>query len=119
MELSHSCIQNTTQRRKSQLKRRKKSVGLCFCENEKTLCLCAFAVFLTVLRIVAMRSIIVYFIRSVFEGMISETCLKQLKKEIDSFIDARQDSVCIYQVGSLKYSAKEQIGLIKEHTQII
>lgn len=49
--------------------------------------------------------------KSVFEGMITEGTLKQLKQELASIIDVTEDQVCIYRVDNLKYTCSERIGL--------
>ncbi len=49
--------------------------------------------------------------RSVFEGNLTESQLKKLKKELERLIDIQSDSVCIYKVGSLRYTVKESIGV--------
>ena len=49
--------------------------------------------------------------RSVFEGNITEAQLSRLKNELTDLIDVRCDAVCIYTVGSLRYSSKESIGV--------
>lgn len=57
--------------------------------------------------------------KSVFEGMVTEAKLNKLKSEIGSIIDYRQDRVCIYKLSNLKYTSKEQIGVIKRNDNII
>lgn len=49
--------------------------------------------------------------RSVFEGMITESKLKGMRQELERNITSDADSVCIYQVDSLKYTSKLQIGI--------
>ena len=57
--------------------------------------------------------------RSVFEGTITEATLKRLKKELEHVINTEVDSICIYQMDSLKYTRKEQIGIVEEFSHII
>jgi len=49
--------------------------------------------------------------RSVFEGMITEAKLQKLSDELYRLIDPYHDSVQIYTIGSLKYTAKREIGV--------
>lgn len=49
--------------------------------------------------------------KSVFEGVITEAKLEQLKTEIKKTICTEEDSVAIYEFDTLKYSSKEIIGL--------
>ena len=51
--------------------------------------------------------------RSVFEGNITERKLKKMKGELESCIIRNIDSICIYQLGSLKYTSKIQIGVVE------
>lgn len=57
--------------------------------------------------------------RSVFEGTITEAKLKSLKRELENVIDTEVDSVCIYEMESVKYTRKEQIGIIQTFSNII
>lgn len=57
--------------------------------------------------------------RSVFEGTITEGKLKALKKELENIVDAKVDSICIYEMESVKYAGKEQIGVIQNFSNII
>ncbi len=56
---------------------------------------------------------------SVFEGTITDSKLKKLKDEIKRNIDCRQDKICIYILGSLKYVKKEEIGSFNEQNNFI
>ena len=56
---------------------------------------------------------------SVFEGSITYSKLSKIKKEIMSVIDPKVDSVCIYELESLKFLSKEEIGAIKNCSKII
>ena len=56
---------------------------------------------------------------SVFEGNITDFKLIKLKEEIAKNIDPRKDSVCIYEVESLKYVSKEEIGAVKNISKFI
>jgi CRISPR-associated protein Cas2 len=49
--------------------------------------------------------------KSVFEGMITEGKLNQLKKELKSMIVYTEDEICIYKIETLKYTSKEKIGI--------
>ena len=56
---------------------------------------------------------------SVFEGSITYSKLSKIQKEIMSVIDPKVDSVCIYELESLKFLSKEEIGAIKNCSKII
>ena len=55
---------------------------------------------------------------SVFEGYITESKLNKLKKDLEK-IDVSYDSICFYELESLKYVSKEQIGMVKNHSNLI
>ncbi|MBQ8041079.1 MAG: CRISPR-associated endonuclease Cas2 [Lachnospiraceae bacterium] len=57
--------------------------------------------------------------RSVFEGLLTEATLKHLKKELEAILVTTEDAVSIYQMESLKYTKKEQIGVVGEFGNII
>lgn len=57
--------------------------------------------------------------KSVFEGMITEGKLNQLKRELASKIVCTEDEICIYKIESLKYSSKERIGKEKMNDNIL
>lgn len=57
--------------------------------------------------------------KSVFEGMITDGKLKQLKKELENLIVCTEDEVCIYKIETLKYTSKEKIGLEKRNDNIL
>lgn len=57
--------------------------------------------------------------KSVFEGIITESKLKHLKSEIKGIIKPDSDSVNIYLIGSLKYCAREQIGVFTPEINIL
>ena len=57
--------------------------------------------------------------KSVFEGKITETKLRALKKELEQLIDIKFDSVIIYRMDSVKYTKKEQIGTVWSTSNII
>lgn len=65
------------------------------------------------------RKYLIHAQKSVFEGLISDSKLNKLKKEITSSIDCNYDSVCIYKFGSLRYTEKEQIGIITDYNNIL
>ncbi|MBA5851228.1 CRISPR-associated endonuclease Cas2 [Clostridium sp. cel8] len=50
---------------------------------------------------------------SVFEGEISGANLKKLKIEMDKLMDKSEDSVIIYRFNSVRYSKREEMGVIK------
>lgn len=50
---------------------------------------------------------------SVFEGEISGADLKKLKMELQSKMDAQEDSIILYTFNSTKYSNKEIVGCEK------
>ena len=56
---------------------------------------------------------------SVFEGTITEGKLKSLKSELEQLIDTEEDAVCIYEMDSVRYSRKEQIGRVENYSNII
>ncbi len=49
--------------------------------------------------------------KSVFEGVITKAKLDRLKEELKKLVDTNEDSVCIYEFESLKYTSKEKIGV--------
>ena len=57
--------------------------------------------------------------RSVFEGTLTDAELNRLKKEVNRIIDVEEDSVCIYRMESLKFTQKEQIGVVQHFSNII
>ena len=57
--------------------------------------------------------------RSVFEGTLTEAEVNRLKRELDKIIDVEEDSVCIYRMDSLRFTQKEQIGVIQHFSNII
>ena len=57
--------------------------------------------------------------RSVFEGMITDAKLEKLKREIKKNICTTEDSICIYKIGSIKYTSREEIGVVNSGKQII
>lgn len=56
--------------------------------------------------------------KSVFEGMITDGKLQQLKRELNALIVYTEDNICIYKIENLKYTCKEQIGIINSHGNI-
>lgn len=57
--------------------------------------------------------------KSVFEGNITEAKLNSLKKELGNLVDVQRDSVIIYRLASVKYTKKEQIGVVQSISNII
>lgn len=50
---------------------------------------------------------------SAFEGVITESKLERLKKELAAIVDPEHDSVIIYKLGSVTYAKKEELGKVK------
>ena len=65
------------------------------------------------------RKYLVHIHKSVFEGNISEAKLKRLKNELERVIKTIEDSICIYEMESLKFTHKEQSGVVEEFSQIL
>lgn len=57
--------------------------------------------------------------KSVFEGMLTESTLERLKRELGRLIDTDEDTVCIYCMESARYAHKEQIGVVQDISHII
>lgn len=57
--------------------------------------------------------------KSVFEGMITEGKLKRLKGELETIINCTEDKICIYKIDNLKFTSKEQIGVINSIDNIL
>ena len=57
--------------------------------------------------------------KSVFEGMITESKLNQLKLELEKIIKCSEDEICIYKIQNLKFTSKEKIGIIKINDNIL
>lgn len=65
------------------------------------------------------RKYLIHIQKSVFEGNITEAKLKALKEELGHLIDVQIDSVIIYHLDSVKYTKKEQIGIVQSTSNII
>lgn len=65
------------------------------------------------------RKYLVHVQRSVFEGVITEAKLNRLKKELAKEITASEDMIIIYKLESLRYTAKETIGVISAQDNIL
>lgn len=65
------------------------------------------------------RKYLMHIQKSVFEGNITELKLRALKEELSHLIDAQVDSVIIYHLDSVKYTKKEQIGVVQSTSNII
>lgn len=65
------------------------------------------------------RKYLVHVQKSVFEGIITESKLKSLKRELQNSIDFENDTICIYETISSNNMLKEQIGVTEEHSRII
>lgn len=57
--------------------------------------------------------------KSVFEGMITEGKLGQLKRELKNTVKESEDSVRIYRVENIKYTSLEEIGGNGEQDNIL
>lgn len=57
--------------------------------------------------------------RSVFEGNLTEAQLNHLKNELRELIEPREDAVCIYKVGSYRYTSRETIGVENDRTDAL
>ena len=56
---------------------------------------------------------------SVFEGTITRARLNALKSELEKKIEKNVDSICVYEFDSIKYSRKDQLGIVEVFTNII
>lgn len=65
------------------------------------------------------RKYLTHIQRSVFEGMITESKLNHLKSELKNQIYSAEDQICIYKIESLKFTSKEEIGVMKSKSNII
>lgn len=57
--------------------------------------------------------------KSVFEGMITDGKLQRLKHELDTIITYSEDKICIYKIDNLKFTSKEEIGVVSKNSNII
>ena len=57
--------------------------------------------------------------RSVFEGTLTEAEIYRLKRELNKIINVEEDSVCMYRMESLRFTQKEQIGVVQHFSNII
>ena len=65
------------------------------------------------------RKYLIHIQKAVFEGNITESKLKALKEELGHLIDTQMDSVIIYHLDSVKYTKKEQIGIVQSTSNVI
>ena len=65
------------------------------------------------------RKYLVHIHKSVFEGNITEAKLNRLKIELERVINTNEDSICIYEMESLKFTRKEQIGTVENFSNIL
>lgn len=65
------------------------------------------------------RKYLTYVQRSVFEGWLTEGTLKRLKKELEKVLVLTEDAVSIYRVESLRFTKKEQIGVVEDFSHIL
>lgn len=57
--------------------------------------------------------------RSVFEGELTGSKLNCLREEISKLILPKADTVCIYEMDSIRYTYKWQIGMVKKSNNVI
>jgi CRISPR-associated protein Cas2 len=65
------------------------------------------------------RKYMMHIQKSVFEGKLTEATLARLKNELRKVIQVNEDSICIYQIESLKYAKKQQLGIVEEFSNVI
>ena len=65
------------------------------------------------------RKYLLHVQNSVFEGTVTEAKLKRLKNELAHIIQIEHDSVQIYELCSLRFVTKSQIGKCKVSSNII
>ena len=65
------------------------------------------------------RKYLIHVQRSVFEGNITESRLNCLKKELAVVVNTIEDSVIIYRMDSVRYTGKEQIGIVQSLSNIL
>lgn len=65
------------------------------------------------------RKYLMYVQESVFEGNITEARLNALKEELAAIVDTGTDSVIIYRMDSVRYTKKEQIGIVQSLSNIV
>lgn len=57
--------------------------------------------------------------KSIFEGDIAQRHLKKLMDELDRNIVKKEDTICIYELDSSKYTYKVQIGAKEEFSNVL
>lgn len=57
--------------------------------------------------------------RSVFEGEVTGRKLNQLREEIARVIQPKSDTVCIYEMDSVRYTSKWKIGMVGKRENVI
>ena len=65
------------------------------------------------------RKYLVHIHKSVFEGNITDAKLQRLKNELERVVNTNEDSICIYEMESLKFTRKEQIGVVEDFSHIL
>lgn len=55
---------------------------------------------------------------SVFEGMMTESMLGKLKRDLDGAFVPSEDSICIYEIQNIKYTRKESVGIQRREDNI-
>lgn len=65
------------------------------------------------------RKYLLHVQKSVFEGVITEAQLSDLKRCLGGVVIPAEDAVCIYELDSFKYMRKERIGMIEDLGNVI
>ncbi|TWS95563.1 CRISPR-associated endonuclease Cas2 [Streptococcus sp. sy018] len=65
------------------------------------------------------RKYLMHVQKSVFEGRLTPSNYRQLKRELATVIDYHLDSIIIYHLESPRYTNKEEIGKIKHQSNIL
>lgn len=65
------------------------------------------------------RKYLIHIQKSVFEGRLTPMQYKKLKNELKSCLNPKKDSVIIYQMESLRFTTKEEIGKTEHHSYIV
>ena len=65
------------------------------------------------------RKYLIHEQKSVFEGMITQAKLQQLRTELERYIVPLEDSIQIYKIESIKYASKEKIGIFQNQSNIL
>ena len=57
--------------------------------------------------------------KSVFEGVLTDSELAKLKKELERIIMIEEDAICIYKIDNIYHARKEELGIIQNFSNII